>query len=334
MATRKLLAILLFVGSSMLACVGSSDGDTSGADDADGGTDDSAIAVPGDTHDDAGLDSHVADAAHADAVSVSDAADASHPDASSSDTGTSIDVGKDTAPVGDAGPSSSRLVARPHGTTTAPNGFYEYLPPGYSATGATSPLMVFWHGLDEDGDGTTQLDRVLKNGPPRYIKANTWPASRPFVVLSPQNDSGCPSSATVKGFLTWAIANYHVDPARIYLTGLSCGAIGSWNYLANEIATTPIAAAVLISGNGTSAWDRNGCSLGRVAIWAFHGDSDGTVATTGTTYPMTKLLACPAPPRRDAQMTIYPGVGHDAWSRTFDLSAGHDVYAWLLDNHL
>ncbi|MFV0543627.1 MAG: hypothetical protein ACK5L8_08080 [Marinicella pacifica] len=30
-------------------------------------------------------------------------------------------------------------------------------------------------------------------------------------------------------------------------------------------------------------------------------------------------------------MVIYPGVGHNSWRRTYDLSAGHDIYHWLLN---
>jgi hypothetical protein len=45
---------------------------------------------------------------------------------------------------------------------------------------------------------------------------------------------------------------------------------------------------------------------------------------------MDQLAACPAPPALEIKKTIYPGVGHDSWSRTYDLSAGHDVYAWML----
>ncbi|WP_199724247.1 hypothetical protein [Corallococcus sp. AB011P] len=33
-------------------------------------------------------------------------------------------------------------------------------------------------------------------------------------------------------------------------------------------------------------------------------------------------------------LTLYPGVGHDSWGRTYDGSAGHDVYAWLLSHSL
>jgi len=32
----------------------------------------------------------------------------------------------------------------------------------------------------------------------------------------------------------------------------------------------------------------------------------------------------------EAKLTIYPGVGHNAWDRTYDLSAGNDIYTWML----
>ncbi|GHG61915.1 hypothetical protein GCM10012319_00190 [Comamonas sp. KCTC 72670] len=33
-----------------------------------------------------------------------------------------------------------------------------------------------------------------------------------------------------------------------------------------------------------------------------------------------------------AQLTLYPGVGHDSWSRTYSGSAGHDIHAWMLSH--
>ena len=32
----------------------------------------------------------------------------------------------------------------------------------------------------------------------------------------------------------------------------------------------------------------------------------------------------------DAELTVYPSVDHDSWTRTYDQSAGHDIYDWLL----
>ena len=38
------------------------------------------------------------------------------------------------------------------------------------------------------------------------------------------------------------------------------------------------------------------------------------------------------PSGEPVELTVYPDADHDAWSRTYDLSAGHDIYAWLLEH--
>ncbi|MGE0789951.1 MAG: hypothetical protein AB7S26_30030 [Sandaracinaceae bacterium] len=265
-------------------------------------------------------------------------ADAGGGDAGSMDAGAAgsdagmADAGPPLPDAGPPGPSSERQTARPLGSTAAGNGFYEYLPPLYG-DGTLRPLLVFWHGIGENGNGDSELNRVLRNGPPRIIDRDNWPADRPFVVLSPQHaGGGCPGAGEIHSFIDFAMSEYDVDPSRIYLTGLSCGAIGSWGYL-GQYLDEQVTAAVLIAGDGRGAWNAQMCELGRVAIWGFHGDADGTVSPQGTIVPTTNLMGCPSPPRRDLQVTIYPGVGHDSWSRTYDLSAGHDIYAWLLTQH-
>jgi predicted peptidase len=237
----------------------------------------------------------------------------------------------------DAGPAALRQHARPLGSTDAGQGFYEYLPPGYGE-GAPQPLLIFWHGGAEDGNGTTDLPRVLANGPPKLIAQSKWSSDRPFVVLSPQHPgTGCPTSAEVHAFLTWAISHYAVDPRRVYVTGLSCGGICGWNYLADYL-DTQIAAAVLIAGDpgspssGGSVWGRRHCQLGGVPLWVFHGSADGIENVANDRDTMLLLQACPQPPRHDARFTEYPNVGHDSWSATYDLTAGHDIYAWLLSH--
>jgi hypothetical protein len=91
-----------------------------------------------------------------------------------------------------------------------------------------------------------------------------------------------------------------------------------------------VPAAVLIAGDGRSAFRSAGCALGEVALWAFHRGPGRQGALAGTTELIANLMACPSPPRKPTRMTIYPGVGHNAWTRTYDLSAGHEIYAWLL----
>jgi len=231
-----------------------------------------------------------------------------------------------------SGPSSSRHVARPAGTVPGTSaGYWEYVPPHYG-NGDRYPLLVFWHGIGENGDGSLEaLAKVPANGPPRLLNEDRWPADRPFIVLSPQHPgTDCPSSKELDDFMRFAIAHYDVDLHRVYLTGMSCGAIGGFRYLAEHLDEI-VAAAVLVCGDGRNAFAKAGCALGRVPIWALHGELDPTVPAAGSIEPLTQLAAC-KPPAVDAKLTLYSGVEHDSWTQTYDLSAGNDVYAWLLSH--
>jgi predicted peptidase len=115
----------------------------------------------------------------------------------------------------------------------------------------------------------------------------------------------------------------------VYQTGLSCGALGTADFLA-RYGSSQLAAAVLIAGDLTPAWDAQGCALVKsMGLWALHGDQDTTVLPAGDDASLAKLMACPGP-RQDVKYTVYAGVDHDSWTRTYDLSGGNDIYAWLL----
>lgn len=302
------------------------------------------------------------------------ATDAGSTTPSSEASQASAPASDDPAPSPDATASASaaerpsdRLTARPSGQTDAPLGYYEYLPPGYG-DGEPPPLLIFVHGLGESGDGSpAELDRLLATGIPRSIDENDWPDDRPFVVLAPQHDepaddapyaaceqgetwgpcvlsvqhelghpadgSLCMTPTELDDFLGYALATYAVDPQRVYLTGLSCGAFASFEYVAAHGARE-VAAMVVIAGDGRPAFEAAGCDLGQVPIWGFHGDADADIDEAGTIEPLTRLMDCPAPPRRDIELTVYPGVQHDSWTRTYDGWAGHDIYDWLLRHEL
>ena len=75
-----------------------------------------------------------------------------------------------------------------------------------------------------------------------------------------QHDRGNPSPAfgstphEVHDFIAYAVAHYNVDRKRVYVTGLSCGAFGLWEYLAKYHASLQVAASVPIAGDGRPAW--------------------------------------------------------------------------------
>lgn len=241
----------------------------------------------------------------------------------------------DTASGLPAGPSSERLTIRPAGVVAgSPAGYVEYLPPGYGDN-EPRPLLVFLHALGVNGDGSeAALAPLLDHGLPALIAEDEWPEDRPFVVLMPQTPGTdqCPTAAEVDSFLDFATEQYEIDESRVYLTGMSCGGVGAWEYLAthgNEV----VAAAVLVSAPALFAFEQAGCELGDVPTWSFHGDADDVVPLgEGVEQPISELKACTDPAPVDTRLTVYPGVGHEAWNGTYDLAAGHDIYSWLLDH--
>ncbi|MCC7004118.1 MAG: dienelactone hydrolase family protein [Gemmatimonadaceae bacterium] len=204
-------------------------------------------------------------------------------------------------------------------------GYLWYAPESYrkSSTEQT-PLLVFLHGSGEKGNGTTELNRVRVHGPPRLVHEGR---EFPFIVVSPQlpTSQGGWSSGLVKQLIDTLQSRFRVDASRIYVTGLSLGAMGTWSF---ALAHPTVAAAVVpIAGSGNPG---SACNMRNVPVWAFHGDNDGTVNISGSRSMIDALNACVPQPGETPRFTVYAGVGHDSWTRTYSGSAGHDVYAWLL----
>src|SRR3954454_24753233 len=65
----------------------------------------------------------------------------------------------------------------------------------------------------------------------------------------------CTTHDEIHDFISYAVANYNVDPTRVYVTGLSCGAFGTWEYLA-KYGNEQVAAAVPIAGEGRPGGQR------------------------------------------------------------------------------
>ncbi|MCB1150021.1 hypothetical protein KDK88_00625, partial [bacterium] len=100
---------------------------------------------------------------------------------------------------------------------------------------ARFPLLIFLHGSGERGDSLedpSALDRVCYNGPPLHLQRGDWQPPAPMIVLSPQSHTEDWEPQDVRALLEWADARLPVDRSRIYLTGLSRGGYGVWNYLA------------------------------------------------------------------------------------------------------
>ena len=238
-----------------------------------------------------------------------------------------VDLCLAVAPLTGISDSAKYLTERPIGSTDSPVGYDEYLPPSYTPTGAKSPLLLFFHGSGGNGDGTPEaIDRWSK---PASRSTSTSTAGRPTGRSSSsprstsrnpgspwslcdgiqfggscgmqiQHDSGnlqpafCTTPDEVHDFIDYAVAHYNVDPARVYITGLSCGAYGIWEYLGKYGGDLKAAAAVPIAGDGRPGNRSDYCALGETPIWAFTGLLEDTVDPQGSIEPLTALQDCPA----------------------------------------
>jgi predicted peptidase len=222
----------------------------------------------------------------------------------------------------DSGGTRLALVRDPASADAPPYGTHLYLPAGMEDSPAPYPLLVFLHGAGERGDSADDpdaLDLVLRNGPPRLIDRGQWSPPHPMIVVSPQCHDGWWSPEGVRALLEWVAARHPVDRTRIYMTGLSMGGYGTWAYLgryggdADDLL--PVAAAAPICGAGNPG---QAAALAATPLWAFHGTADGTVAPSGS-VTMIKAVGALEPPVAP-RLTLYDGVGHDSWSRTYDAS--------------
>ncbi len=197
------------------------------------------------------------------------------------------------------------------------------------------PLLLFLHGAGERGD---HLDLVKLHGVAKIVDNEE---DFPFIAVSPQ----CPEDSywnqeldALSGLLDDIVQNYPVDTDRIYLTGLSMGGIGAWHlalrYPKRFAAFAPICGALSIPDfrreqlqltTDTDALLGNVKLLKHLPIWAFHGDQDEVVPIEETITIIESLKAIGG----DAKLTIYEGVGHDAWTETYE---NPDLYRWFLQH--
>lgn len=240
--------------------------------------------------------------------------------------------------------ASAQQVAK---SLTAANGqfigFYEFKPAAY-ATNPTAkfPLIIFMHGIGERGNGTTELNRVLANGIPKYINNGhpmtfTWDGSQhSFLVLSPQLSSSLGFWYTfhVEEMIKYAKQNLRVDTNRIIVTGLSLGGGGVWTY-ASSNATNANTAAAIVPVCGTCAiTDASIIANGSLPIWGFHANNDGTVAVGCTAGGISSINSYG--PAVTPLMTIYPDGGHGIWDRAYDYNytwQNPNVYEWMLNQN-
>ncbi len=216
----------------------------------------------------------------------------------------------------------------------SPFGYYEYLPPEYQDESTTDyPLIIYLHGLGDKGNGTTELDSVLRSGVAQFLNTGN---DLSFLVMSPQSNIGWWDDDGVNAFLDFILGNYRVDSRRVYITGISAGGIEVFSYAAAY--PNRLAAIVPITGKANNI---DVCDLREVPTWAFHNEDDPTFNPKFSIESVAELNECQPTPSPLAKVTIYPSGGHDAWTKTYDGTGmgtedpsydpfNVDIFDWML----
>jgi predicted esterase len=224
----------------------------------------------------------------------------------------------------------AQQVAR---TSSAGTKMWVYTPPAYSSGTARYPVLIFLHGGGEIGDDLTKLTTNTSHQfPPKLISTNQWNTSLPFIVVSPQlkrdtrvsnpNDQEWPA-AYIDEVIEYVKRTYRVDTYKIYLTGISSGGAGCWNYGAAYPAK--VAALNPISGKSDQT---KACLLKNIPVWAFHGENDALVPNKFSIDMVNAIKACNGTykPRLNLMYT----KSHEGWNELYNGIGGYNLYAWFL----
>ncbi len=187
-----------------------------------------------------------------------------------------------------------------------------YLPENYHWSSRRWPLILSLHGAGATGDNLT---RVRGEGLPHRVEAKR---DLPFIIVAPQSIHGGWNTDALNSLLTDVLTKYRVDADRVYLTGLSMGGYGTWAMAAAH--PERFAAIAPICGGGDSSTI---AQLKNLPTWVFHGAKDRVILPRES----EKMVAALKQVGGDVKLTIYPELGHQSWSVTYD---NPDLFRWLL----
>jgi acetyl esterase/lipase len=195
------------------------------------------------------------------------------------------------------------------------------------------PIILFLHGRGERGsEGMWQTQIGLP------LEVRDHPERWPFVIVIPQ----CPQAnfwtdpemqAMAMAALDQEADEFHADPERTYLTGLSLGGYGAWELARSEPhrwAAIAIMAGGIFWSYAPERWQQVDTlpgeyarAVGRTPFWLFHGSNDNVVPVREDELMFDALKA----EGGHVRLWIYQGLWHDCWARAYNEP---ELPKWLL----
>ena len=204
--------------------------------------------------------------------------------------------------------------------------FIYYQPKGLKPS-EKAPLLFFLHGIGGRGNDINPWADRLSQKPREWFK---YLDQHGIVTIFPQCALGDQSKSIAgkKGdgwwqpvdlslLLLYVAKTYNIDKNRIYLSGFSMGAFGTWSWAIETPRT--FAAVVPVAGGGDPK--RVGV-LRNVPIWVFHGAKDTRVPPSRSQVMVDALRKAGS---NKVKFTIDPDKGHSASG--FNKP---ELYEWLV----
>jgi predicted peptidase len=112
-----------------------------------------------------------------------------------------------------------------------------------------------------------------------------------------------------------------IDPNRVYVSGVSLGGYGSWQFI--SVHPEMFAAAVPVCGAGDP---KLAAKVADIPVWAFHGAKDRNVPVSGS----RDMIAAIKDAGGDPRYTEFPDEAHNIWHQV-TLTPG--LLDWLFAQH-
>ena len=217
-----------------------------------------------------------------------------------------------------------------------------FVPATTAHTGKTPevPVILFLHGSGERGNDNQAQVPV---GIGAYIRQHMDDV--PAIVVFPQApaDSEWNQVADVTfAQLDAATREFGGDPDRTYLTGLSMGGFGTWDYALREpgrfAALVPVCGGLVIDrrpsmnvaavADADDPYSAAAARLKHIPTWIFHGAKDDLVPPD---YSRRMHAALQAAGAKDARYTEFPDANHNSWDPAYQHTPA--LWTWLFAQH-
>ena len=207
--------------------------------------------------------------------------------------------------------------------------------------GGKRPVVVFLHGKGELGyDG--RKPTLVGLGPHLRANADTFPA----IAVFPQAPDNTQWTGEVSQIALLALdatlLEFDAEPDRVYLTGLSMGALGTWliglEHPGRFAALVPVCNSLLArsapkeldagaDGSPHVAWDpllSAAPKLRDMPIWIFHGGQDDVVPPLHARRMFEILKSEKAV---NVRYTEFPHANHNCWDSAY--AGTSELWPWL-----